>query len=102
MENRLKRQRYSFIYEDINLEYDRSLTSKVLHTNQLRSTVNSLINEHSKRRTPPISEQNFFHRQNLGHMVIGFKQVRVPSGNLVPSPSAENHLLSLSGLADRK
>ena len=38
----------------------------------------------------------------LGHMVIGFKQVRVSSGNLVPSPSVENHLLSLSGLADRK
>ena len=29
-------------------------------------------------------------------MVIGFKQVRVSSGNLVPSPSTENHLLSLS------
>ena len=38
----------------------------------------------------------------LGHMVIGFKQVRVSSGNLVPSPSTENHLLSLSELADRK
>ena len=38
----------------------------------------------------------------LGHMVIGFKQVRVSSGNLVPSPSPENHLLSLSELADRK
>ena len=38
----------------------------------------------------------------LGHMVIGFKQVRMSSGNLVPSPPAENHVLSLSGLADRK
>ena len=28
-------------------------------------------------------------------MVIGLKQVRVSSGNLVPSPT-ENHLLSLS------
>ena len=35
-------------------------------------------------------------------MVIGFKQVRVPSGNLVPCTSAENHLLSLFELADRK
>ena len=35
-------------------------------------------------------------------MVIGFKQVRVSSGNLVPSRSTENHLLSLSELADRK
>ena len=35
-------------------------------------------------------------------MVIGFKQVRVPSGNLVPIPSTEIHLLSLSELADRK
>ena len=35
-------------------------------------------------------------------MVIGFKQVRVSTGNLVPSPSTENHLLSLSELADRK
>ena len=34
----------------------------------------------------------------LGHMVIGLKQVRVSSGNLVPSPSTENHLLSLSEL----
>ena len=34
-------------------------------------------------------------------MVIGFKQVRVSSDNLVPSPT-ENHLLSLSELADRK
>ena len=38
----------------------------------------------------------------LGHMVIGFKQVRVSSCNLVPSPSEKNHLLSLSGLAHRK
>ena len=30
----------------------------------------------------------------LGHIVIGFKQERVSSGNLVPSPSPENHLLS--------
>ena len=35
-------------------------------------------------------------------MAIGFKQVRVSSGNLVPSPSTENHLLSLSELTDRK
>ena len=35
-------------------------------------------------------------------MVIGLEQVNVSSGNLVPSPSTENHLLSLSGLADRK
>ena len=42
------------------------------------------------RRTTPL-------RLLLGHMVIGFKQVRVLSGNLVSSPSAENHLLSLSG-----
>ena len=34
------------------------------------STVNSLINGHSKRRTPPISGQNFFHRQNLGQILI--------------------------------
>ena len=34
-------------------------------------------------------------------MVIGLKQVRVSSGNLLPSPSTENHLLSLSELADR-
>ena len=38
----------------------------------------------------------------LGHMVTGLKQVRVSSGNLVPSPSTENHLLSLSEPADRK
>ena len=38
----------------------------------------------------------------LGHMVIELKQVRVSSDNLVPSPSTENHLLSLSELADRK
>ena len=31
----------------------------------------------------------------LGHMVIGLRQVGVSSGNLVPSPSTENHLLSL-------
>ena len=35
-------------------------------------------------------------------MIIGLIQVRVLSGNLVPSPSIENHLLSLSELADRK
>ena len=35
-------------------------------------------------------------------MIIGLKHVRVSSGNLVPSPSTENHLLSLSELADRK
>ena len=35
-------------------------------------------------------------------VVIGFKQVRVSSANLVPSPSTENHLLSLSELAVRK
>ena len=35
-------------------------------------------------------------------MVIGLKQVRVSSGNLLPSPSTENQLLSLSELADRK
>ena len=28
-------------------------------------------------------------------MVIGLKQIRVSSGNLVPSPSTEHHLLSL-------
>ena len=38
----------------------------------------------------------------LGHMVSGLKQVRVSSGNLVPSPSTENHLLSLSELNKRK
>ena len=31
-------------------------------------------------------------------MVIGFKQVGVSSDNLVPSPSTENNLLSLSEL----
>ena len=31
-------------------------------------------------------------------MVIGLKQVRMPSDNLVPSPSTENNLLSLSEL----
>ena len=35
-------------------------------------------------------------------MVIDLKQVRVPSGDLVPSASLENDLLSLSELADRK
>ena len=35
-------------------------------------------------------------------MFGGVKQVRVSSGNLVPSPYTENHLLSLSVLADRK
>ena len=35
-------------------------------------------------------------------MTIGFKQVSVSNDNLVPSPSTENHLLSLSELADRK
>ena len=35
-------------------------------------------------------------------MVVGFKQVGESSGNLVPIPSTENHLLSLSELADRK
>ena len=35
-------------------------------------------------------------------MVSDLKQVRVSSRNLVPSPSTENHLLSLSELADRK
>ena len=34
-------------------------------------------------------------------MVIGLKQVRVSSGNLIPSPSTENHSLLLSELADR-
>ena len=38
----------------------------------------------------------------LGHMVVAFKQVRVASGNLVPSLSTVNHLLSLSELVDRK
>ena len=38
----------------------------------------------------------------LGHMAIGFKQERVSSGNLLPSLSTENHLLSLTELADRK
>ena len=42
------------------------------------------------------------HKKILGHMVIGLKQVRVPIGNLVPSPNMKNHLLSLSELADRK
>ena len=46
---------------------------------------------------------DFSHRlKTFGHMVIGLKQVRVSSGNLVPSLSTENHLLSLSELADRK
>ena len=35
-------------------------------------------------------------------MVIGLKEVSVSCGILVPSPSAENHLLSLSELEDRK
>ena len=35
-------------------------------------------------------------------MGIGFKQLRVSSCNMVASPSTENHLLSLSELADRK
>ena len=40
-------------------------------------------------------------KTDLGHMVSDLKQVRVSNGNLVPSPSTENHLLSLSELADR-
>ena len=40
---------------------------------------------------------DFSHRLRiLVHMVIGLKQVRVSSGNLVPSLSTENHLLSLN------
>ena len=39
---------------------------------------------------------------SYGHIVIGLKQVRVSSGNLVSSPSTENDLLSLSELADGK
>ena len=38
----------------------------------------------------------------LGPTVIGLKQVRVSSGNLVPIRSTENHLLSLFELEDRK
>ena len=35
-------------------------------------------------------------------MVIGLKEVRVLSSNLVPSPSMKIHLLSLSEPADQK
>ena len=34
--------------------------------------------------------------------ISGLKQVRVSSGNIVPSPSTENQLFSLSELEDRK